>query len=133
MFDFRRAFGVCVAIGMLAGCRGSQPPVTAPVAMPQGHAVAANAKRPVANPTSLFFYSRKPLKFTVTQTNYDGRFTMSDPNCEVVASVSPESAEGPKATFKVTPIETPSGASCVVSVANDRGRKAKVRVGNPGY
>lgn len=25
MFDFRRVFGVCLAIGMLAGCGGSQP------------------------------------------------------------------------------------------------------------
>jgi hypothetical protein len=25
MFDFRRAFGTCVAIAMLAGCGGSQP------------------------------------------------------------------------------------------------------------
>jgi hypothetical protein len=27
MFDFRRAFGVCVAIGILAGCGGSQSPL----------------------------------------------------------------------------------------------------------
>ena len=30
MFDFRRAFGACVAIGMLAGCGGSQPMTGAP-------------------------------------------------------------------------------------------------------
>jgi len=32
MFDFRRAFGACVAIGMLAACRGSQPMMSAPSA-----------------------------------------------------------------------------------------------------
>jgi hypothetical protein len=30
MFDFRRAFGVCVAIGALARCGGSQPVTSAP-------------------------------------------------------------------------------------------------------
>ncbi len=30
MFDFRRVFGVCVAIVMLAGCGGSQPMTGAP-------------------------------------------------------------------------------------------------------
>ena len=30
MFDFRRAFGACVAIGMLAACGGSQPMTGAP-------------------------------------------------------------------------------------------------------
>ncbi len=30
MFDFRRAFGVCVAIAMLAGCGGSQPVTASP-------------------------------------------------------------------------------------------------------
>jgi len=29
MFDFRRAFGACVAVGMLAGCGGSQPMTSA--------------------------------------------------------------------------------------------------------
>lgn len=32
MFDFRRAFGAWVAIGMLAGCGGSQPMMRAPSA-----------------------------------------------------------------------------------------------------
>jgi hypothetical protein len=32
MIDFRYAFGVCVAIGMLAGCGGSQPMTGAPSA-----------------------------------------------------------------------------------------------------
>jgi hypothetical protein len=104
--------------------------------MPQGHAVATNAKRPVANPTSLFFYSRKPLKFMVTQTGYHGRFTMSDYACvhpAGIARVSPKSANGPSATFKVTPIESVSGGGCVVTVADAQGHKAKVSVGNPGY
>jgi hypothetical protein len=138
MIDLRsfQGLGIIAALTLTAGCGGSQPPINALVAMTQGHAVAANDKRPVANPTSLFFYSRHPLKFTVTQTGYYGRFTMSDYACvhpNGIARVSPKSARGPSATFKVTPIESPSGGGCVVTVANAQGRKAKVSVGNPGY
>jgi hypothetical protein len=101
--------------------------------MPQGHAVAASTKRPVANPTSIFFQSPQPIKFTVKQTGYYGRFTMSDPDCVGLVSVSPATAKGPSATFKVTPIESPSGGVCAVIVSSDQGRKAKVTVNNPGY
>jgi hypothetical protein len=135
MIDLRsvRGLGIIAALALTAGCGGSQPPVGTSAAVPQGHAVAANAKRPVANPTLLNFYSRHPLKFIVKQTGYDGLFTMSDSTCAHLASVSPTTAKGPSATFKVTPIESPSGGFCVVTVANAQGRKAKVSVGNPGY
>jgi hypothetical protein len=132
--DFRRfALSSCVAVTMLAGCGGSQPPIGTPGAMPQTATIAAHVRHPVAHPTSLFFYSRHPLKFTVRQTDYYGRFTMSDSACYMIASVSPKSAKGPRATFKVTPIESPSGGGCVVTVADAHGHKAKVSVGNPGY
>jgi len=123
----------CLAAEILAGCGGSQPPIDAPGAMQQTTTIAAHVRHPVAHPTSLFFYSRHPLKFTVRQTDYYGRFTMSDAACHMIASVSPKSAKGPRATFKVTPIESPSGGGCVVTVADAQGHKAKVSVGNPGY
>jgi len=91
------------------------------------------ARHPVAHPTLLTFYSEHPLKFKVRETRYYGRFTVSDGDCDGVASVSPRKAKGPKAKFKVTPIESPSGGECVVSVADDHGYSAKVTVVNPGY
>jgi hypothetical protein len=58
---------------------------------------------------------------------------MSDSDCRYIASVMPKSADGPKAKFKVTPIQTPSGGHCVVTVADDQKHTAKVTVNNPGY
>jgi hypothetical protein len=133
-FDFGRcALSSCIVAAMLAGCGGSQAPIGAPGALPHGAAIAVHAGHPVAHPTSLFFYSPRPLKFTVRQTGYYGRFTMSDSGCYMIASVSPNSAKGPRATFKVTPIETASGGVCVVSVADAQGYTANVIVSNPGY
>lgn len=123
------ALSACAAAAILAGCGGSE-------VAPTGGAsatIAAHVRHPVAHPTSLFFYSPHPLKFTVRQTGYYGRFTMSDSACYIIASVSPKSAKGPMATFKVTPIETASGGVCVVSVADAQGYTAKVTVSNPGY
>jgi hypothetical protein len=135
MLDVRLVLGLgaVTVLAMTTGCGGSQSAITAPVAMPQDHAVATSARRPVANPTSLNFYSRHPLKFTAQQTGYDGRFTVSDSTCVDLVSVRPTTSKGPSATFKVTPIESPSGGFCVVTVANDQGRKAKVTISNPGY
>ncbi len=120
---------IIAAAPMMVACGGGSdgnvPPQTA--------AIASHVRQPVAHPTSLFFYSPHPLKFTVRQTGYYGRFTMSDPACGYIASVSPKSAKGPRATFKVKPIETASGGVCVVSVADAQGYTAKVTVSNPGY
>jgi hypothetical protein len=41
----RDTLSSCVAVAMLAGCGGSQPPIGAPVAMPQSRAVAMHAER----------------------------------------------------------------------------------------
>src|SRR5580700_9024350 len=41
----RYAFGICVAVAMLAGCGGSQPLVGTPGAMPQTSAIATHAER----------------------------------------------------------------------------------------
>lgn len=38
----RCAFCNCVAVAMLAGCGGSQPPIAAPGAVTQGNTVAAH-------------------------------------------------------------------------------------------
>jgi hypothetical protein len=135
MIDLRsiQGSGAIAALALTAGCAGSQALLNAPLAMLQGHAVAASTTRPVANPTSLNFDSRHPLKFTVKQTGYNGRFIMSDSTCVGLASVSPATSKGPSATFKVAPIESPSGGFCTVIVANAQGRKAKVSVSNPGY
>jgi len=129
-------FALTIGVAALfAACGGSQPPIGAPGAMPQSRTtvVIAGARYPVAHPTVLTFYSRHPLKFTVRQPGYDGRFAVSDSACVSIASVSPMSAKGPRATFKVTPIETASGGSCVVSVADAQKHAAKVTVNNPGY
>ena len=136
----RYALTLGAAAALLAGCGGSQPPIGAPGAMPQSHPIATqavttstHARHPVAHPKSLTFYSSDPLTFTVRQTHYHGRFTMSDSACKGIASVSPRSAKGPRARFTVTPIESPSGGVCVVSVADAQGYAAKVSVSNPGY
>jgi hypothetical protein len=134
-----------VAMILLAGCAGSSDRPTAnlpAVVAVQSTAIAAPVKHLVAQPTSLFFQSRHPLKFTVRQKGYFGIFTMSDAACSPIASVSPKSAKGPTATFTVTPIESPSGGGCVVTVADAvlgsspasaLGYTATVSVGNPGY
>jgi hypothetical protein len=44
----RNALTRCVAVAMLAGCGGSQPPVGAPGAMAQSHAIAARAKKSIS-------------------------------------------------------------------------------------
>ena len=41
----RYALSSCVAAAMLAGCGGSQPPIGAPVAMPQSRAIAQRTAR----------------------------------------------------------------------------------------
>jgi hypothetical protein len=44
--DFsRRVLSISVAASLLAGCGGSQPPIGAPGAMPQSHAIATRAAR----------------------------------------------------------------------------------------
>ena len=45
IWDFsRRAFGICAAAALLAGCGGSQPPISAPGAMPQTTALTHGAR-----------------------------------------------------------------------------------------
>jgi hypothetical protein len=134
------ALTIGAASALLAGCGGSQQPIGAPGAIPQGSGIeaqaatiATHAGHPVAHPKSLTFYSSDPLTFTVRQSHYHGRFTVSDSACNGIASVSPTSAKGPRAKFTVTPIESPSGGVCVVNIADARGYMAKVRVSNPGY
>jgi hypothetical protein len=134
-----------LAVILLAGCDGPGGQTAAnlpPLAGAQTVANAAPVGHPVAHPTSLFFRSRRPLKFTVRQIGYDGGFVMMDSGCGGIASVSPKSANGPMATFTVTPIASPSGGGCVVSVADAvlgsspasaLGYSATVSVGNPGY
>ena len=88
----------CLAAALLAGCGESQPPIVAPGTQ----TAAAHVRHPVAHPDLAFLrHSRHPLKFTVRQTGYYGRFTMSDSTCGSIASVSPKSAKGPRATFRV--------------------------------
>jgi sugar lactone lactonase YvrE len=41
----RYVLGVSIAVSLLAGCSGSQPPTVAPGAVPQGRAVATHAER----------------------------------------------------------------------------------------
>ena len=130
------ALSISLAAALLAGCGGSQPPIGATGAMPQSSAIAAHAKHSghlVARPNYLTFYSQHPLKFTVRETGYYGRFTISDSACDYIAKVSPKSAKGPRATFKVAPIKSPSGGVCVVTIADVHKNTATVTVNNPGY
>jgi hypothetical protein len=129
----RHAATLCFTAALLAGCGGSQPPIGTPGAMPQSRAIAQHVGRLLAHPTYLTFYSEHPLKFRVRETGYYGRFSISDSACDYIARVSPKSAKGPKATFKVTPIESPSGGVCVVTIAGARKHTATVTVNNPGY
>jgi hypothetical protein len=133
---FRYALSSCVAAASLAACGGPQPPNGAPVGMPQSPAIAVPAKHPdhpVARPTVLDFHSEHPLTFVARQSGYYGRFSISDHNCVSIATVSPKWANGPRATFKVTPVKTASGGTCVVSVTDSQKHTAKVTVNNPGY
>ena len=129
---YRCALIVCV-VASFAACGGSQPRVGAAGAMSQSLVIAQHVGRLVAQPTSLTFYSQHPLKFRVREADYYGRFTISDSACDYIAKVSPKSAKGPRATFKVTPIESPSGGVCVVTVADAHKHTATVTVNNPGY
>jgi hypothetical protein len=133
MNGLRSALNLSAILAILAGCGGSQPPIGAPGAMSQSHAITQHVGRLLAHPTYLTFYSQHPLKFRVRETGYYGRFTISDSACDYIARVSPKSAKGPKATFKVTPIESPSGGVCVVTIADAHKRTATVTVNNPGY
>jgi hypothetical protein len=41
----RYALSSCIAVALLTGCGGSQPPIGAPGAMPQASAIAMHADR----------------------------------------------------------------------------------------
>lgn len=129
----RQALCVSLASVMLAGCGASQPPIGAPGTIPESRPIAQYVGRLLAHPAYLTFYSQHPLKFRVRETGYYGRFTVSDSACDYIARVRPKSAKGPKATFKVTPIESPSGGACVVTIADAHKHAATVTVNNPGY
>jgi hypothetical protein len=127
------ALSLSAAVLLLNACDGSQSPIGATGAMSQSRVIAQNVGHLVAYPTYLTFYSQHPLKFRVREAEYHGRFTISDSACDYIAKVSPKSAKGPRATFKVTPIESPSGGVCVVTVADAHKHTATVTVNNPGY
>jgi hypothetical protein len=131
----RSAISLSAVAALLPGCNGLQPPIGAAGAMAQSRPAPSRADYPMADPTVLDFHSRRPLWFTVRQTGYHGWFYMSDPDCVPfnIAHVSPKSAKAPKAIFKVTPIETASGGTCLVTVADAQKRTATVTVNNPGY
>lgn len=127
------ALSLSAAVLLLNACGGSQSPIGAAGAMSQSRMIAQNVGHLVAYPTYLTFYSKHPLKFRVREADYYGRFTIRDSACAYIAKVSPRSAKGPSATFKVTPIESPSGGVCVVTVADAHKHTATVTVNNPGY
>jgi hypothetical protein len=81
--DSRRyALSACVAVAMLAGCGGSQPPIGAPGAMPQTSAVATHADRgtswmlPEAKSGDLLYASA-----------YNGTYILSYPGAKVLRSL----------------------------------------------
>jgi len=55
---FNRSLRVIILVAFLAGCGGSQPPIGAPGAMPQSHALAARANR--ANYKVVYSFSGSP-------------------------------------------------------------------------
>jgi hypothetical protein len=134
-FVRRSAISLSALAALLSGCSGLQLPIGAASAMAQSRPAPSRAGYPIAKPSILDFHSRHPLWFTVRQTGYHGLFYMSDPECgpSDIAHVSPKSAKAPKARFKVTPIETASGGTCLVTVADAQKRTATVTVNNPGY
>lgn len=107
--------------------------VGAPGAVQQSRVIVQHVGHLVAHPTYLTFYSPHPLKFRVRETGYYGRLTISDPACGYIARVNPKSAKGPRATFKVTPLESPSGGVCGITIADAHNHTATVTVNNPGY
>lgn len=83
---------------------------------------------PAANPTSLTFYTAASQTFDVKETDYYGAFTESD-NCGGIATTSPSSASGPKATFTVTP---GNGGTCTVTITDGQGNTTGVGISVSG-
>ena len=79
---------------------------------------------PIAKPSALTFTSASVQAFSVEESGYTGAFAASTSNAGV-ATVSPSSASGPDATFKVTPV---AGGSCTITVLGSKQQAAKVAV-----
>jgi sugar lactone lactonase YvrE len=75
--DFSRyLLGSCVAVAMLAGCGGSQPPIDAPGAMPQSTAIATHANRIASTPE---YKASGPLLYVTNSDGYNTAVTIYDP------------------------------------------------------
>lgn len=100
----RYSLSLSVGIAMLAGCGGSQPPIGAPGAMPQGPAIATHAARGKYN--AIYSFKGPPDdgadphavllnrsgRFYGT-TNYGGRHRCYGKGCGTVFSVTPSGSE----------------------------------------
>lgn len=83
---------------------------------------------PSANPTSLSFDTSVLQTFDVKEKEYYGAFTESD-NCSGIASTTPASANGPTATFTVTPV---NGGTCAVTISDAQGNTTGVGISVTG-
>jgi hypothetical protein len=79
-------------------------------------------------PTSLTFSSSTPQQFTVEEPGYHGLFVVNS-SFDLVAAVKPGSANGPKATFNVTP---EGGGTCTMEISDSNNHSALVQVSVSG-
>jgi|SRR5580692_4879678 len=77
------AFGICAVAAMLAGCGGSQPPITATAAMPQRPAIATHVERgkswmlPGNRQNALMYLSAKGKSYVLSYP--DGKLVVKLP------------------------------------------------------
>lgn len=119
--------GLAVLLALDAGCGGGSSgtsPVPGAIATPSG---------PIGlNTNGLSFIaagSPNAQAFTASESGYSGTFTESDtchPAAGTIATVAPANANGPSATFTVTP---QSAGSCAVTVTDAYGQTSAVTVG----
>lgn len=79
---------------------------------------------PAVKPGSLTFTTAASQTFTVEEIGYDGSLTAAS-SAASTATVSPGSADGPKATFTVTPV---NGGAATITVRDGLKQTAKVSI-----
>jgi hypothetical protein len=130
--SFIEPFGLlCCAAALLAACGGpgtNATPNSSLLTAVRSSAAGATAKPTpgtlVADPKALRFSTAATQTFTAQESNYRGTLTASSSKA-AVATVSPSSATGPKATYKVTPV---GGGRTEITVKDAAGKSVAVAV-----
>lgn len=117
-----------VLLGVLAGCGGGGAGGGTVPSTPAPQPTPAPAPLTLSSTAVALGVSGQQNTFTVTEAGYTGIFRPQlDAACAgIVASVTPDSAYGPSATFTLNP--GASSGSCNVTVADSAGQKATLSV-----